>query len=429
MLFQLEQTQWWPVDAIQRNQLQQLSVLVRHAFKTIPFYRQRMMAAGIVPAKPLTADVWSRMPILTRHDLQQLGPGILSTAPPKRHGPIGRLESSGSTGKPVTGYTTSVTRLMWEVLTNRDLLWHRLDPSCKLAAIRWFETNTAMPPKGLRQSQWASDQGSPFRSGPAVALNIKATIAEQAEWLIREDPDYLMTYPSNLVTLAQYFCERDLRLGKLRSVRTLSEICTPQTRQWCRDAFGVPLVDMYSARELGYMALQCPDHEHYHVQSESVLVEVLDSDDRPCQPGEIGRVVVTTLLNFAGPLLRYAIGDLAEVGQPCSCGRGLPVLNRILGRVRNTLRLPNGESTWPVFNLFEASNFIPFHQVQLVQKTLEEIEVRLVAKGAPTAEDEQQFASVVTEALGFPFRISFQYLDNIPRSPGGKYEDFMSEVT
>jgi phenylacetate-CoA ligase len=428
MLFQLEQSQWWPETVIRRYQFQQLALVLRHAFKTIKFYRDRMLAARIKPGQPIDPDAWARMPILTRADLQRLGPEIVSKAVPKHHGSVGSLLSSGSTGRPVIGHTTGVTRLMWSVLSLRDLLWHRRDLSLKLAGIRWFATDKAMPPQGLRQEHWGSDSALPFRTGRGVALNIKSTIREQADWLVREDPDYVVTYPSNLVELSKHFQAHGLRLGRLRGVSTLSEICTDETRRWCRDVFGVDLADIYSAREVGYMALQCPDHHHYHVQSESVLVEILDADNCPCRPGEAGRVVVTTLLNFAAPLLRYEIGDLAEVGGPCSCGRGLPVLNRILGRVRNTLQVPSGDRIWPVLNLQEAAQAIPFKQIQLVQQTHEEIEVRLVPEGSPSAEDEQKFAAAINKFLLFPFRIFFNYMDEIPRSPGGKYEDFMSMV-
>jgi phenylacetate-CoA ligase len=102
------------------------------------------------------------------------------------------------------------------------------------------------------------------------------------------------------------------------------------------------MVDMYTCQEAGYLALQCPDHPHYHVQSENVLLEVVDDQGLPCAPGEVGRVLVTSLNNFATPLIRYEIGDYAEVGAACSCGRGLPVLKRIMGRYRNLLTLPDG---------------------------------------------------------------------------------------
>src|SRR3546814_10844500 len=116
--------------------------------------------------------------------------------------------------------------------------------------------------------------------------------------------------------------ERGIAFPRLREVRTLSELLPPETRRLCRDVWGLKIADLYSTQEAGYLALQCPEHEHYHVQSEAVLLEVLDEEDRPCRPGEVGRVVVTPLTNFAMPMIRYAVGDLDEVGAPCPCGRG-----------------------------------------------------------------------------------------------------------
>jgi phenylacetate-coenzyme A ligase PaaK-like adenylate-forming protein len=72
------------------------------------------------------------------------------------------------------------------------------------------------------------------------------------------------------------------------------------------------------------------------VQSESVLLEIVDDAGRACAPGRAGRVVVTSLHNFATPLIRYELGDLAEFGAPCACGRSLPVISRVLGRSRST---------------------------------------------------------------------------------------------
>src|SRR3546814_16158281 len=106
---------------------------------------------------------------------------------------------------------------------------------------------------------------------------------------------------------------------------------------------------MYSSQECGYFALQAPGHDHYLVQAEVVLLEVLRADGSPCEPGETGRVVVTPLTNYAMPLLRYEIGDFATVGAASPCGRGLPVLDRILGRVRNMLVPPDRQRHWTAF--------------------------------------------------------------------------------
>ncbi len=176
------------------------------------------------------------------------------------------------------------------------------------------------------------------------------------------------------------------------------------------------------------IALQCPEHPHYHVQAESVLVEILNGGGKPCAPGETGRMVVTDLHNFATPLIRYEIGDHAEVGEACPCGRGLSVLNRILGRVRNMATLPSGETFWPRFYSDDLAKVAPIRQAQLVQRSVHDIDVRLVVARALTAEEEERLKSVILRYLGHPFRLGFTYMDEIPRSASGKYEDFLSLV-
>jgi len=110
----------------------------------------------------------------------------------------------------------------------------------------------------------------------------------------------------------------------------MSERLDPEVRILVENTWEVPVSSIYSAPETGILALQCPEQAHFHIQSEYARVEVLNDDDSPCQPGEVGRVVVTPLHNYQTPLVRFATGDRAEAGGPCSCGRTLPVLARVL---------------------------------------------------------------------------------------------------
>ncbi|MFQ5620024.1 MAG: hypothetical protein ACE5FR_13760, partial [Rhodospirillales bacterium] len=175
---------------------------------------------------------------------------------------------------------------------------------------------------------------------------------------------------------------------------------------------------------------QCPDYPHYHVLAEGVLVEGLDDDGRPCAPGDVGRIVITALHNFATPLIRYEIGDFAEVGPPCPCGRGLPVITRIAGRVHNMLTLPSGEQVWPVqFFSSELLAVAPVRQFQFVQRSVEEIEVKLVPARDLTDGEKAALRTLIGTRLGPDFALRFVYVDEIPRLPGGKFEDFRSDVT
>ena len=177
------------------------------------------------------------------------------------------------------------------------------------------------------------------------------------------------------------------------------------------------------------MALQCPTGEHYHVQSEGVLLEVLDEAGKPCAPGEVGRVVVTSLHNFATPLVRYEIGDYAEVGAACTCGRSLPVLQRIIGRKRNTLIAPDGRRYYPMFNLRHQTEVAKIRQYQFVQKAADRIEVRLVVSSPLVPSEERAVEAMIQQKLPAGIGLAFVYPQRLERSAGGKFEDFISEIS
>jgi len=420
ILHQLEHSQWLAPEELLKQQMLQLDALVRHAWNTVPGYRKDWSDrydAGVA----LSYDGFQALPLLSRRALRDGFDALRSTAIPTAHGPTQEGRTSGSTGAPVRFLTTPMVGLYWNVLTLRDHVWHRRDLSQKLAIVREGSTHA-------RADSWGVATMGLVDTGPAVSNSIHTDAAELLEWLLTERPGYLFTYPSLLAELARLALARQARMPELLEVRTVSEALGPELRDLCREAWGVPLVDSYSSSEAGYMALQCPEYEHYHVQSEGVLLEVLDERNRPCGPGEVGRVVVTPLHNFATPLIRYDIGDYAEVGKPCDCGRGLPVLKRVLGRVRNTLVTADGKRYWPLFGTRELTDKLPLLQHQFVQKTVELVEARLVVGRPLSAAEEQMIIARVQSKLPAGMRVELSYVEQLARSASGKFEDFISEV-
>ncbi len=399
----------------------QLQSLLKHAHDTLPFWRARLAAANFQPAVTPSTEWLSTLPVLTRHEVQTLGDALACDKLPAQHGQVVQGMTSGSTGRPITFYGSELTQLFWRAFTLRDHLWQRRDFSTKLAAIR----------TGVEQlvtAGWGGATDSVYRTGPLATLNISTDIDAQLEWLREEDPDYLLSFSSNLRALAVRALELGIRLPKLREVRTFGEALPEDLRALCRRAWNVKLVDIYSAQEVGYIALQCPGHDHYHVQSENIIVEILDEHGTACAPGQIGRVVVSTLHNFAMPLIRYDIGDYAESGEPCACGRGLPVIRRILGRRRNLLILPDGRQHWPSYPSDQWAHIAPVRQLQMIQRTREDILLRIVAPRPLTPQESDGLISALQASLGHPFVMQIERVAAIPRAPNFKYEDFISEV-
>lgn len=428
LLYQLEQSEWLEPEAVEARQLAQLAVLVRHAAHNSPFYHERFAAAGLSLSRPWTREELLALPLLTRAELQARAAEIDARSVPAAHGTAVAVQTSGSTGQVVSVKRTALCRLFWLALTLREHLWHGRDFSRTLAAIR-ANAPVLDDDDDARRRGWGPPVSLLYESGPSYALPLSTDVGEQARWLERRKPAYLITYPTNLAALLDHFERRGEKLEGLLEVRTIGETLTLDLRERCRAILGVPLVDNYSSQEVGVIALECPGHGLYHVQSESLIVEVLDEQGRPCQPGEIGRVVVTDLHNFATPLVRYELRDYAEVGPPCPCGRGLPTLARILGRQRNMVVLPDGRRHWPLVGLHRYREVGPILQYQLVQHSLEDVEMRLVT-GAPfTREQEARLTAIVTDALGHAFPLRFSYFEHaLPGSRGGKFEEFVCRV-
>lgn len=416
LLFQMERSQWLPEESLRERQFGQLKLLLRHACSTVPHYAE--MLRGI-DTDGLDRDSFSALPLLTRKSLQSGFESLQSTAVPPGHGAVVQGQSSGSTGMPVRFLQTAVTQFFWNALTVREHLWQQRDFSGKLAAIRIKMKEGSWP-------DWGLPVAALFRTGPGATLNVRTDVERQLAWLVREDPDYLITHASNLHALAELSLKQGVRLPRLRQARTYSEALRPDLRETVRAAWGVQIADGYSCEEAGNIALQCPRHEHYHIQSENLLVEILDEAGRPCAPGETGRVVITTLHNFAMPLIRYELGDYAEVGEPCECGRGLPVLTRILGRRRNMVVLPDGRRHWPSMPSTMWHAVAPIEQFQVTQTGIGSLEVKYVM-GRPLSQEEiAGLEQALAERFSHAFDIVWQRVDAIERGQGGKYEDFIS---
>ncbi len=416
--YQLRESQWWTPEQLLEHQLRQAGALIAHARKTVPFYREFLSSLA---GRPFGYEEFRRIPILTRERLQEAGASIVTEALPAGHGPARGMETSGSTGRPVRAQETVVTRTMLKAINQRFARWHRLDHTGKLVSIRSHAAQPGPEP--------ARNWGNGYASGPLVFLDVMTPVDELLERIVHEQPRYVAVYPTIAQALARRANELGVRPSRLECILSFGETLDSSVRADCERWLGARVLDAYSAIEAGVLALQCPGGEHYHVASESVLLEVLDDSDRPCAPGEVGRVVVTPLHNFATPLIRYEIGDYAQVGAPCACGRGLPVLNRIMGRTRNMLVLPTGERRWPFPAGAKLAKEGAVRQIQLVQTSLHEIDLRVVSVQPLTVEQRARLSEAVVREFGHPFRVRVIEAERIERAASGKYEDFVCELT
>lgn len=423
LVYSLDASQWLSPDDLASRARQQLANLARHCQQASPAFAHRLAAAGLTAADLGRPGGLQRLPPITRRDVQLAGSSFYCTDIPKTHLPIGESSTSGSTGEPVVIRRTSISNLMWMAQGARDHLWHQRDLLAPFASIRANLSAVA------RLKDWGPPHNLLFATGPGLGMPISLPPLKQAAELRAFRPGTLLSYPNNLDALIDALAAGGKPWPELKHLQTIGETLSPRIRDKARAYFGLEIDDLYSAQEVGVIAVQCPDCRQYHVAAETVVVEVVDADGGPCRPGEIGRVLVSDLTNFATPVIRYDIGDYAEAGGPVTCGRGLPTLRRIVGRDRNLIVMPDGTRRWPLTGYHRFPEVGPILQFQFIQADRETIEAHLVTGRPFDSRDESAFRDIVLEALGHPFKLSVHYHDGaLARGPNGKFEDFVCRV-
>jgi phenylacetate-CoA ligase len=423
LLHQLEDSQWFPGERIFRNQFAQLALLAEHAARHSPNFRARLEAAGLKPADLAAPEGFRRLPPLTRRDIQKAGPALYCTTVPPAHLPLGEIKTSGSTGEPVVVRKTALTNLFWMATTFRNHFWHQHDFSKRLSTVRTVITEFKEHPN------WGNPVSLLFDSGALQAIPNTTDVQTQVRLIRQFQPQYLLVFPSTVGGILDECSKQGASLPGLERIMTVSEMLTPEFRKKAETFFNVKINDIYSSAEMGTIALQCPESGMYHIMAENTLLEVLDGDGKECAEGQTGRIVVTDLQNFATPLIRYSIGDYAEVGGACPCGRGLPALRRVLGRERNLIMHPDGTRHRPTFGSLKLHEIVAVNQFQFIQHDIETIEVKLVTETAVTAAQENKLRKMIQESLNHDYKISFTYFDQkIPLPPSGKFEEFICKV-
>lgn len=422
----LIKSQALPSSATTKMREQQIFQLVSHCIANVLLYRD-YTSFGKPAALAQDPKTWSQLPILKRSALQTKTGELEAKNLPTGHKPVALLRSSGSTGSPVELVATNITATWQKAFALRSLIWFRRDFDKSLAVIRKFSRSTTLLPEGETSTHWADYEGIPFHTGKRFALEAtKGRISDHLDWLHRRRPAYLMTLPSvlrELVALSALSANDWTPKG----ISTLAETVDEDLREAVKECWNIEINDTYSAEECGVIAIQCPSHGNYHIQTDSLLVEIVDDAGKPCMPGQEGAVVITTLNNFATPLIRYAIGDRAIAGEACGCGRNQPILTRILGRERNLLVAKDGKY-WPSFGMRSFRDKIPVLSQQFRQTALDRLEMSYVSSEQLTIDQEDLLRAHLQKALPADMTIKLIRVDELPRHESGKAEMFISEI-
>jgi phenylacetate-CoA ligase len=243
-------------------------------------------------------------------------------------------------------------------------------------------------------------------------------------------PRSLFGYPSSISLLVDHARSRGRRLDtrSLRAVFVTGETLNPRHRRQIGDYFGVPVADGYGSREGGFIAHECP-RGGMHITAESVILEVVDSDGRPAAVGEAGEIVLTHLDGYAMPLIRYRTGDVGRrrAGR-CLCGRGLPLLDVVEGRVTDFIRLPDGTIKHALAVIYPLREMHGLRQFRVVQARDFGVTVDVVADDRTERITREAVERRLRPVVGPTVSLNVRFVDHVPPADSGKRRYVVSDA-
>jgi len=424
-LAELECSQWRSIEELRSLQADCLRRLVQHSYSTTQYYRDLFDGAGIKPDDIRSAEDLRLLPTLDKSIIQDKMESMISDA-------FDRSElipdsSGGSTGVP-TNFMKDIDR---HRLRRADQIRHDQWCGWRLGeryALLWGAQRDLSLVQSTREKLVSRfvDRSMMFDAFEMRDSDVDKLLQQ----LRRFRPTMLIGYANALLLLAQQMQAQGISEGlPVKGVISSAETLTDANREVIEQVFGCHVLNRYGSREVGLIASECQEKSGLHLNSENVVIEILNGDV-PAQPGQRGEIVVTDLKNYGMPFLRYRMGDVGTLSlEECACGRGLPMLRSVEGRVSDFLIAADGTKIHGEYYTHLFYGVPGIRQFQIIQESKSVVRVRLVADESLSSELLAPIVGEIGASLGGKTSVNVEYCDEIAPTGSGKYLFTISKVS
>ncbi len=410
---ELRQSQWRPHEELVALQWQRLKAILAHAYDNNAFYRERFERQGLHPADIKTSGDITKIPTLQKVDIQRHFHQIADSGTKR---PSTLASTSGSTGTPLKLLRDNESWAYLHANLIRGLQWYGIPPGAPYGMVGGIGTGLQNRVKGElkdwvhnRIHLYAADMDTP---------RCMAFINRMRAF----KPYYLYGYPTAIDELAQIILNNANTQPPptLKIILVHGEELEDDQRQRIGAAFSARVVNSYGCAEVGIIGFECPQGS-LHVPAESLYLESIDSS-----------AVVTDLFSYSFPIIRYELGDSFDLTEVrCACGRELPLIANLKGKLRQVIELPNGHKVHTVFfnSLFKdlSHRGAPIERYQIVRIAPARFRLRLVTR-KPLHERYRGFLlRRCQEHLGGDCHFDIVLEDHIERSPSGKFRTYYED--
>lgn len=415
----LEKSQYWSKEELKQFQEEKLRALVEHSYQTVPYYHDLFNRLKLKPKDIKTKEDLIKIPILTKEIIKREGTLRFTSSKYPSSKRI-NSSSSGSTGEPLFYYTTRDAYSLNIAANLRGWYWMGFRLGDRYVKLSQNSRKTTIK---ILQDFFSNNLY--LSTNPLIEENYDKILSK----IERFKPKIIRCYPDPLLLIARY--KKKCKSYKFSpiAINTTGNTLYPETRKEIEDAFSCKIYDAYSC-EGNPTVFECPTHECYHSAEENGITEIIDDAGNLINNG-YGRLISTDLHNLAHPFIRYDTQDLVEVNStPCSCGRNLLRIDRILGRDNDIIQGSNGQ-------MFIVHNFTGFFQIDhpKIKKSVDQFQVvktkdnyiifNLVVNNKYDIEVKEFIESYWSEQLKYP--VVVKVVNEIPLTNSGKRKFIINE--
>lgn len=421
-LAELQESQYYDLPRLKELQTRKLLDMVAYAYRETTHYRTVFDAWGVHPRDIKDERDIKKLPILTKDPVRNEQASFISS--PYKGKRLSSFKTGGSTGVPVEVLKDSHAVELINATALRVFRWTGWDIGDPVGMI-WGN-----PPVSTTAKEKLRD----LLIGPEIYLDtMSLTEASMSDFVTlwkKTRPTLLRGHSHSIYIFASFCRANAITSVRPKAIISSSMMLLPTERRVIEAAFDCKVTDLYGCEEVGLIACECEAHSGMHMDMENNYVELVDSNGRDVAAGEDGAIVVTNLISKAMPLVRYKMGDVASIQQrSCSCGRTLPLMNNVSGRVADFLVRRDGSVVAGV-SLVERTltKFPGIAQMQIVQENLDVVTLRLVRDIGYGTDTEKGLIAEFKNSVGEHNEIRIEFIDHIPQEPSGKFRFAISKV-
>jgi phenylacetate-CoA ligase len=420
----LQRSQWLDRKGVESLQVKALRKLVRHAYRTVPFYRKLYDSVSVNPANIESLDDLAKLPMISKEELRA------SPVEERFSSEFSAAEcyvrrTSGSTGQPLQILEENAALEYMRAYQLRRILSYGFKPWERIVVLD--PRRVDMPAKG---AGFRNPITRIFPSGGGLYHVPMRTPGEQLDAIRQLRPRGIWALPSAMRSIGNLLGPDDSSQLNLRAILSWGELLDRGTRQRVEDLFGASIFDGYGAVEvapLGGLAWECRDHG-FHINADCVILEFVKDGERVSY-GERGEVVATSLYRYGMPAIRYKLYDFAiPSDETCTCGRGFPILKSLEGRKVDCLVAETGELVSPFRVIVALEEIEQVGRYQLVQKERDQLLVRIEAKTAISAETEHAIINVCKSLIGNSAQVTLETVSSVTQEGAGKFQPVICKV-